>query len=104
MIIGKFSKSEGGKLAGFIDTIQGDIRLTFVPQSKGAAYQIVTDRGCEAGAAWNKTSSGGKAFISVKLDSPMLLTPLSCALFSRDNNEYVLVWDRPDGSKKSAQE
>jgi uncharacterized protein (DUF736 family) len=104
MIIGKFSKGEGGKLTGFIDTIHGDIGLTFVPQTKGAAFQIVTDQGCEAGAAWNKTSSGGKAFVSVKLDSPMLPTPISCALFSRDNNEFVLVWDRPDGSKKSAQE
>ena len=104
MIIGKFSKTEGGKITGFIDTLSGKIGLTFVPQAKGAAYQIVTDQDCEVGAAWNKTSSGGKSFISVKLDSPMLRAPISCALFSRDNNEYVLVWDRPDGAKKSAQE
>src|SRR5262252_7643272 len=105
MIIGKFTKSEGGKLTGFIDSLHGDIGLTFVPQSKGAAYQIVTDRGCEVGAGWNKTSrEGGKPFVSVKLDSPLLLAPINCALFSRDNNEFVLVWDRPGAAQNGAQD
>jgi uncharacterized protein (DUF736 family) len=103
MIIGKFSKSEGGKISGFIDSLHGDTGLTFVPQTKGAAYQIVTDQGCEVGAGWNKTSSGGKSFVSVKLDSPFLLAPINCALFSRDNNEFVLVWDRPGAAQNAAE-
>jgi uncharacterized protein (DUF736 family) len=105
MIIGKFTRTEAGRISGFLDTIHGDIGLTFVPQTKGAAYQIVTDQGCEVGAGWNKTSKdGGKSFVSVKLDSPILLAAINCALFSRDNNEFVLVWDRPGAAQNSGQE
>jgi uncharacterized protein (DUF736 family) len=70
MIIGKFSNAENGRITGFIDSLSRDVGLTFVPQSKGAAYIVVTDQGCEAG--WNrKSKDGGKSYISVKLDSPL---------------------------------
>ena len=49
----------------------------------------------EVGAGWNrKSKDGGKTYVSVKLDSPLLPAPLNCALFTRDDGTYVLVWDR----------
>jgi uncharacterized protein (DUF736 family) len=47
------------------------------------------------GTSWNRTSKdGGKAYVSVNLDSPLLPEPVNCALFTRDDDSYVLVWDR----------
>jgi hypothetical protein len=43
---------------------------------------LLTETGCEVGAAWNKTArKTGKAYISARLDSPFLSKPLNLALF-----------------------
>jgi hypothetical protein len=34
----------------------GRVKLTFEPNDKGADYRVLTDTGCEVGAAWNKSA------------------------------------------------
>jgi uncharacterized protein (DUF736 family) len=77
--------------------LAGRIKLTFEPNDKGADYRVLTDTGCEVGAAWNKTAAKtGKAYISVRLDSPFLPAPVNVSLFPAkdDATKHVLLWDR----------
>jgi uncharacterized protein (DUF736 family) len=99
MIIGKFQTKEDGRIVGELQALLfGRVNLTFQPNGKGADYSVIfTETGTEAGAAWKKTSKeGGKPFISVRLDSPVLSKPFNAAMFpGRDQpGTYVLVWDR----------
>jgi uncharacterized protein (DUF736 family) len=99
MIIGKFQNAENGRITGELDALlAGRMKLTFEPNTKGADYTVMTETGCEAGAAWKKTSKDSKKeFVSVKLDSPLLPTPLNAALFpAKEAGRHVLVWDRPE--------
>ena len=59
----------------------------------------------ELGAAWAKTSKKGKAYLSVKLDSPALVDPINCALTKQPDGSHVLVWNRDsrkDGEEQAA--
>jgi uncharacterized protein (DUF736 family) len=97
MNIGKFQNAADGRIIGEIDALLvGRVSLTFEPNAKGADYTVLTDSGCEAGAAWNKSSGKtGKAYISARLDSPFLPTPINVALFpAKEAGKHVLVWDR----------
>jgi uncharacterized protein (DUF736 family) len=99
MIIGKFQTKEDGRIVGEMQALLfGRVNLTFQPNDKGADYTVIfTETGTEVGAAWKKTSKeGGKPFISVRLDSPVLSKPFNAALFpGRDQpGTHVLVWDR----------
>jgi uncharacterized protein (DUF736 family) len=102
MIISKFTKGENGRLEGAIETLYGEIGVVFVP-AKGAAYEVQTDSGCKLGAAWKKTSEDGTAYHSVKLDSRFLPKPLSCALFTKDDTDFVTVWNRPERKPQDGQ-
>ena len=97
MNIGNFQNAADGRITGEMDALLvGRIKLTFEPNDKGADYRVLTDTGCEVGAAWNKTAEKtGKAYISARLDSPYLLKPVNVALFpAKDAGKHVLVWDR----------
>ena len=101
MIIGKFQTKEDGRIVGELQALLlGRVNLTFQPNDKGADYTVIfTETGTEAGAAWKKASKeGGKSFVSVRLDSPVLSKPFNAAMFpSRDQaGTHVLVWDRPE--------
>jgi uncharacterized protein (DUF736 family) len=99
MIIGKFQNAENGRITGELDALLvGRMKLTFEPNTKGADYNVTTETGCEAGAAWKKTSKDGKKdFVSVRLDSPFLPTAVNAALFpAKEAGRHVLVWDRPE--------
>ena len=101
MIIGKFQTKEDGRIVGELQALLfGRVNLTFQPNDKGADYTVIfTETGTEAGAAWKKTSKeGGKPFISVRFDSPVLSKPFNAAMFPGKDQAgtYVLVWDRPE--------
>jgi uncharacterized protein (DUF736 family) len=101
MIIGKFQTKDDGRIVGELQALLfGRVNLTFQAKEKGADYTVTfTETGTEAGAAWKKTSKeGGKPYISVKFDSPVLSKPFNAAMFpGRDQDgTYVLVWDRPE--------
>jgi uncharacterized protein (DUF736 family) len=73
MIIGKFTRS-GNAYTGKLVTL-----TKFEPAERGADYPV-TMEGVEVGAAWKKTAKDtGKAYLSVKLDSPFLATPVNGA-------------------------
>jgi uncharacterized protein (DUF736 family) len=70
--------------------------LTFEPAPKGADYRV-TIGGVEVGAAWKRTGKeSGKAYLSVKLDSPFLPGPVNRALMAQDDGSHILVWNRDD--------
>ena len=99
MIIGKFKTKDDGRISGELQALLfGRVNLTFQANDKGADYTVIfTETGTEAGAAWKKTSEkGGKPYISVRFDSPVLSKPFNAAMFpGRDQDgTYVLVWDR----------
>ena len=95
MIIGNFNKQAKGYVGDLI-TLTHRGKLIFTPASKGADYQVTLD-GIEVGAAWKKTGKeSGKAYLSVKLDSPFLPTPVNCALMPQDDGSHILVWSRDE--------
>ena len=53
----------------------------------------------EVGAAWRKTSSDNRAYLSVKLDDPSFVAPIYTQLYENDDDTADLVWSRP--SKKA---
>jgi uncharacterized protein (DUF736 family) len=98
MLIGKFYLREDGKT--YLGEIIGGLALfqavEIVPTEKkgqGPDYVIATPHG-ELGAAWTKTSKAGKAYLSVKLDSPFLPEPVNCALIKQQDGSHNLVWNR----------
>lgn len=100
MIIGKFTSNKADGYAGNLITLTHRGRLVFTPAEKGADYQVTLD-GIEVGAAWSKTGrESGKAYLSVKLDSPFLPAPVNCALMPQDDGSQILVWNRE--AKKQA--
>jgi uncharacterized protein (DUF736 family) len=105
MIIGKFIQQGevyAGNLYGIGFTIphvvfgpvsakQGngpDFVVTGAPQEDKPATEL--------GAAWAKTSKAGNAYLSVKLDSPVLVTPINGALTRQQDGSYALVWNRKE--------
>ena len=95
MIIGNF-KTQGEGYAGTLTTLTHRGELVFEPKTKGADYQVTLD-GTEVGAAWKKTGrESGKAYLSVKLDSPFLPAPVNCALMAQSDGSHILVWSRDD--------
>src|SRR3954447_14044204 len=105
MIIGKFTqKGEvyAGKLYGIGFAIE---HVVFSPvsakQGNGPDFLVTgAPHGDEAatdlGAAWAKTSKPGNAYLSVKLDSPVLVTPINGALTRQQDGSYALVWNRKE--------
>lgn len=95
MIIGKFTSQADGSLVGTIDALLGHRKVKFMANDKGADYTVLTESGCEVGAAWTRTSRDAKKpFVWVKFDSPLLSAPINCALFSQKDGSHALVWDR----------
>jgi uncharacterized protein (DUF736 family) len=95
MIIGNFKKQAKG-YTGDLITLTHRGKLVFAPATRGVDYQVTLD-GTEVGVAWQKTArESGKAYLSVKLDSPFLSAPINCALVAQDDGSHILVWSRDD--------
>ena len=102
MIIGTFTEENGaynGRINAFalnVDTF----RILPAKTKQGSGPDFIaycfTKQGeeVEAGAAWRKTSKAGKAYLSVKLDSPALAEPIHCALTRQPNGGFSLIWTR----------
>jgi uncharacterized protein (DUF736 family) len=96
MIIGKFTTTKTGGYSGYLITLTHRGKLTFTPADKGVDYQVSLD-GIDVGAAWERTAKeSGKAYLSVKLDSPFLPRPVNCALMAQDDGSHILVWSRDE--------
>lgn len=93
MIIGKFTRS-GDAFTGKLVTLTLKQALKLEPAERGADYQVTAD-GFEVGAAWKKTAKdSGKAYLSVRLDSPFLAAPINGALIEQEGGTHILVWNR----------
>jgi uncharacterized protein (DUF736 family) len=102
MIIGTFQKSGDGYSGEVLSFALHVPAVTFnaVPLKQGSGPDFVVlglseeDEEYEIGAAWKRTSKEGKAYLSVRLDSPALFVPINCALMPQPDNLHVLVWKR----------
>jgi uncharacterized protein (DUF736 family) len=68
-----------------------------VKQGNGPDFVIIDGSGedhFELGAAWTKTSKKGRAYLSAKLDSPVFIAPINCALIQQTDSSHALVWSR----------
>jgi uncharacterized protein (DUF736 family) len=111
MIIGNFTDHGDQVFAGRIYGIGISIPFAvFRPTTKsgnGPDYVVFggtsEDEGnFELGAAWRKTSKKGKAYLSVKLDSPALVAAINCALTEQPNGSHALVWNRREEADEQA--
>jgi uncharacterized protein (DUF736 family) len=98
MIIGKFTPQNDGYV-GLIATfgLREEARIEPTkPGSAGPDYVVLSDDGfVELGAAWKRHSSKtGKAYLSVKLDTPFVNAPINCALIEHEDGDHALVWSR----------
>jgi uncharacterized protein (DUF736 family) len=104
MIIGNFTYNQAK------DTYEGEIKtltllrskVAFRPtdskNAKGPSYRVVIEGAhgsFELGAAWKRKSEQGREFLSVSLDDPALMYPMSAALMPEENgNGAILIWSR----------
>jgi len=102
MMIGTFKKDRDG-YAGRIfmpgwRSLSVNINPVKTPPAGGPDFVVTAleDRrsAIEFGVAWKKTSAKGKAYLSVKLDSPTLPQPINGALLEQLNATFTLVWNR----------
>jgi uncharacterized protein (DUF736 family) len=111
MIIGYFvSNPEGDRFQGELGHPFPPSPVTIDPAVKAKEgepdCQVLThSQGghfYEIGAAWKRTSRNGKAYLSVKLDSPMFPAPVNAALFHDKGDDYRLVWTREERKQPEA--
>jgi uncharacterized protein (DUF736 family) len=102
-------RAEGpdGNIHGFIQILSGEVGIVLRPQTNGAHYKVSADNGCEVGAGWKRTSKDGKAYVSVRLDSPFLWAPINCAMFGNKDAPIVscdsaVKPDRPRGGRRES--
>jgi uncharacterized protein (DUF736 family) len=101
MMIGKFTQ-DGDSYTGSIYTAGltiADVTISAVPAKRGDGPDFVVlgaalGEQFELGAAWARTSKKDKPYLSVKLDGPMLVEPINCALTKQLEGSYALVWTR----------
>jgi uncharacterized protein (DUF736 family) len=113
MIIGNFSyDAEHNTYYGEITTLtlqrsNVELRPTDKVGDKEPDYRIVQERDgvlVEFGAAWKRSSGGGREFLSITLDDPALPASLNTALFISDRDaRAALVWQRQNKKAPAAE-
>jgi uncharacterized protein (DUF736 family) len=99
MIIGTFSPADEDGFVGMILAPGGTISPVNIKPvtGKGIDYTVTHD-GFDLGAAWKRHSrKTGKAYLSVRLDTPFAAAPVNCALIEDsdgEDNDHILVWSR----------
>ena len=98
--IGSFKKS-GPEFQGEIVTLSVQAKgVRIVPETTRAnedapSHRVYVGR-AEIGAAWSKRSTGGRDYLSVKLDDPSFTAPIYANLFEDEDGEaHSLIWSRP---------
>lgn len=98
--IGSFKKAGEG-FEGEIVTLALQARnVRLVPETNRSNdnapnYRVYLGR-VELGACWQKRSSEGRDYLSLKLDDPSFPAPIFANLFADDDGEsHTLIWTRP---------
>jgi uncharacterized protein (DUF736 family) len=101
MIIGNFTE-QNGTYTGELVTLAARQSLTFEPSAAGEKVDYrITANGVEVGAAWKRTSEkSDRDYLSVKLDSPFIPTPIYAALIHQEDGKSILVWSRSEDRKE----
>ena len=100
--IGVFTKSENG-YTGSVRTLTVNAKARFAAAEKekdnAPDYRVFAGT-AEIGAAWKKTSEGGRHYLSVKLDDPSFPAPIYASLIETegDKENFSLIWSRRNGS------
>jgi len=99
-IIGSFSKSGEGFI-GTIKTlslkVKAEIKTSEKASDKAPDYRVFAGQ-VELGAAWKKTSTEGREYISLKLDDPTWAAPVYASLLgAEDGKSLNLLWSRRNG-------
>lgn len=98
--IGSFKKV-GTDYSGEIVTLSVQAKgVRIVPETNRSNADAPTHRvfvgRAEIGAAWERTSNEGRAYLSLKLDDPSFTAPIFANLFDDDGADtYTLIWSRP---------
>ena len=97
--IGTFKKV-GNDCQGEIVTMSVQTKNVRIVAEEGTAndnapsHRVIVGR-AEIGAAWTKTSTEGREYLSVKLDDPSFTAPIFANLFDdEDGKSYNLIWSR----------
>jgi uncharacterized protein (DUF736 family) len=97
--IGTF-KTTGDEFTGEIVTLTVQAKkVRIVPSEHRPSDAAPTHRvfvgQAEIGAAWTKTSQGGREYLSLKLDDPSFAAPVFANLFAdEDGSTHRLIWSR----------
>jgi uncharacterized protein (DUF736 family) len=95
--IGTFTKF-GDRYQGAVRTLTLNVKAQIAPAEKendrAPDYRVFAGQ-IEFGAAWKKTSSAGREYLSVKLDDPSLPAPIYASLVEAETqDEFTLIWSR----------
>ena len=100
MIIGKFTKLNEG-YTGSLETVTLSVKASIAPAEKrndnAPDFRVLAGRTNEFGAAWKRTSSTSREYLSVKLDDPSFSAPIFASLIETENDGFVLIWSRRNG-------
>ncbi len=98
--IGSFTRS-GDEFAGAVKTLTLNVKAQIKPTEKDSdkAPDFRLFAGAtELGAAWKKTSNGGREYLSVKLDDPSFPAPVYASLVEGEApDNFSLIWSRRTG-------
>ena len=94
--IGTFTRATGS-FTGAVKTLSINAKTAIKPSDKAPDYRIFQGS-VEFGAAWKRTSGGGREYLSVKLDDPSFPAPIYATLIESDEpGTYSLIWSRRNG-------
>src|SRR5215475_15019667 len=96
-IIGNFTRSENG-YTGSVKTAAVSVKAKITPavkeNDKAPDFRVFAGQ-AELGAAWKRTSSAGREYLSVKLDDPSFPAPVFASLVAVEGSDsYALIWSR----------
>ena len=98
-VIGNFA-TNGNGIVGNVRTLSVGFRACLNPIERVSRdapdFRITAGNGVEVGAGWKAVSDDGEEYISIKLDDPSFVAPISAALWPGEKDgEYALIWNRP---------
>ena len=100
--IGSFKRNEDDTISGQIRTLRFSTAARFVPVADKTSesspdFRVFAPTRVERGAAWEKVSGSGTAYLSVSLDDPSFPAPVFAALIptEADPDRFNLAWSRP---------
>jgi uncharacterized protein (DUF736 family) len=98
--IGTFTKT-GDTFTGTLKTLTVNAKVKITPAAKDSDkapdYRLYAGP-VECGAAWKRTSQGGRDYLSVKLDDPSFPAPVFASLVVVETGEFHLIWSRRNGN------